>query len=390
LKLKGLAFPAAAALYATIPTLVRILIDYRPALRQRTGVGQYAHETAAALARLDRDQVTVFSSSWKDRLGTDVPPGTSALDVRIPVRVLNFAWHRAGWPPVEALGACADVVHSMHPLLMPSRSAARVVTIHDLYFLDHPERTRAEIRRDYAALARDHARAADGIVVVSEYTRGEVERRLGVPGGRITVCYPGAPDWRPRQRPPTGGPILFVGTLDPRKNVTGLLRGYSRLLARFPSAPPLLLAGGAGQDSAGVLQQIAQPPLAGKVKHLGYVADAERERLYAGASMLVLPSFDEGFGMPLLEAMTAGVPAIAARRGALPEVAGDAAILVEPEDDGALADAMQALLSDTALAREKGRAGIERAHAFNWDASAARLRAAYEAAIARRRERMGR
>ena len=372
------------------PTLVHILIDYRPALRQRTGVGRYAHETAAALARLGKDQVTVFSSSWRDRLGTDVPARTSALDVRIPVRVLNFAWHRAGWPPVEAFGARADVVHSMHPLLMPSRSAARVVTIHDLYFLDHPERTRAEIRRDYAALARDHACRADGVVVISEYTRGEVERRLGVPGGRITVCYPGAPDWRPREPPPTAGPILFVGTIDPRKNVTGLFRAYSRLLARLPSAPSLLLAGGAGQDSAGVLQEIAQPPLAGKARHLGYVTDAERERLYAEASMLVLPSFDEGFGIPLLEAMAVGVPAIAARRGALPEVAGDAAILVEPEDDGALADAMQALLADTALAREKGRAGIERARAFNWDSSAVKLHAAYEAAIARRHERMSR
>ncbi len=364
---------------------MRILIDYRPALRQRTGVGHYAHEMAAALARTRRDEVVVFSSSWKDRLRTDIPAGTVPLDVRVPVRVLNLAWHRFGWPPVEALGGRPDVVHSMHPLLMPSRSAARLVTIHDLHFLDHPDGTSGEIRRDYPALARRHAARADGVIAVSEYTRGLVERRLGVPAERIAVCPPGAPPWPARREPPTGGPILFVGTLEPRKNAAGLVRAYSRLLARMPGAPPLVLAGGAGEGSSSLLRQLADAPLAGRVRHLGYVTDAERQRLYAEASMLVLPSFDEGFGLPLLEAMTIGLPAVASRRGALPEVAGDAAILIDPEDDEALAGAMQGLLTNGDLARAMAQRGIERARAYSWDASALTLRAAYDAAVARRR-----
>ncbi len=390
MKQKDLASPALVPSCATISEPVRILIDYRPALRQRTGVGQYAHEMAAALARTGSDRVTVFSSSWKDRLLDDIPPETSPLDVRVPVKLLNLAWHRLGWPPVETFGARADVVHSMHPLLMPSRSAAQVVTIHDLDFLDHPERTRAEIRRDYPSLARAHAHRADAVIVVSEYTRGLVERRLGVAADRIAVCPSGAPPWEPRREPVPGGPILFVGTLEPRKNAAGLLRAYSRLSALMADAPPLLLAGGAGEGSDTLLRQIAEPPLAGKVRHLGYVSDAERQRLYSEASMLVLPSFDEGFGLPLLEAMTIGLPAVAARRGALPEVAGDAAILVDPEDDAALADAMLALLTNHDLACAMGRAGIERARAFDWNTSAMRLRAAYESAAERRRKRNGR
>ncbi len=369
---------------------VRILIDYRPALRQRTGVGQYAHETAAALARTGRDTVTVFSSSWKDRLPADIPPGTSPLDVRVPVRLLNLAWHRMEWPAVETLGGHADVVHSMHPLLMPSRAAARVVTVCDLYFLDHPERARAEIRRDYPTLARAHTHRADAVVVISEYTRSVVERRLEVPPERIAVCPPGAPRWQPRREVPPGGPILFVGTVEPRKNVAALVRAYGRLLRRVPGAPPLLLAGAAGEGSEAILQQIAEPPLAGRARHLGYISDPERERLYAEASMLVLPSYDEGFGLPLLEAMTIGLPAIAARRGALPEVAGNAAVLVDPEDDAALATAMEGLLTNRERATALAEAGIERARAFSWDRTAARLRLAYEAAIARRRERTGR
>ena len=131
---------------------MRILLDYRPALRERTGVGEYVHEIAAAIGRRlgPGAELALFSSSWKDRLGEAVPPGRR-VDVRVPVRVLNALWHRAGAPAVERFAGPIDLVHAAHPLLIPSR-AARVVTVHDLDFLDHPERTRGEIRRDYATL----------------------------------------------------------------------------------------------------------------------------------------------------------------------------------------------------------------------------------------------
>src|SRR5262245_26013224 len=128
---------------------VRILLDYRPALRQRTGVGEYAHELASALVpRLGPDdRLTLFSSSWKDRLSPAVLPGRSVdvIDARVPVTFLNFFWHRLEWPAVETLAGDVDIAHSMHPLLMPAQRSAQVVTIYDLYFLDHPENTRAEI-----------------------------------------------------------------------------------------------------------------------------------------------------------------------------------------------------------------------------------------------------
>ena len=217
---------------------VRVLIDYRPALRQRSGVGEYTHQLVKALLTafpMDAPrralELTLFSSSWKDRLEPSQPDlaGAAVVDRRVPVRVLNLAWHRLGWPPAEALtGRAFDVTHSLHPLLLPSRAAAEVITIHDLNFLTHPERTQAEIRRDYPALARDHARRADGIVVPSRFTAGEVEARLGVPPDHISVCSPGAPDWTPRGGPPPdGGYVLFFGTLEPRKNVGALLDAYT-------------------------------------------------------------------------------------------------------------------------------------------------------------------
>ena len=373
---------------------MRVLIDYRPALRQRTGVGEYAHQLAAALVpRIGRDgQVVLFSSAWKDRLAPGTVPGAEVVDSRIPVRVLNRAWHRWEWPPIESFAGPVDIAHSMHPLMLPSRGAAQVITIHDLYFLDHAEDTEREIRRDYAALAPSHARRCDAIVAVSEYTASQIRARFGVPAEKITVCSPAAPQWTSRsaasrpaliERRESKGPIVFLGTLEARKNVPVLLEAYGRLLAGDARTPPLVLAGRAGAGADAVLNRLSQPPLAGKVRHLGYVADERREQLFREASMLVMPSLDEGFGMPALEAMTIGVPVVAANRGALPEVVGDAGLLVEPDPE-ALAQAMKQILDNQALAQRLATAGVERSKRFTWDGSAARLLDVYRAAIERR------
>jgi glycosyltransferase involved in cell wall biosynthesis len=389
---------------------VRVLIDYRPALRQRSGVGEYTHQLVTALLEAfpagspeRRLELTLFSSSWKDRvtLADGELAGASIIDRRVPIRLLNLAWHRLGWPPAEALtGRSFDVTHSLHPLRLPSRAAAHVVTIHDLDFLAHPERTRAEIRRDYPALARDHAHRADGIVVPSQFTAGEVERLFAVPSDRISVCPPGAPDWAPRDRlPADGGYVLFVGTLEPRKNVGSLLDAYERLSAgpgrakaeggpyQRGSIPPLVLAGQATQDARPWLDRIARPPLRGVVRHMGYVDPSARRELYEGARLLVQPSFEEGFGMPVLEAMTLGVPVIAANRGALPEVLGDAGLVVDPEQPAQLASALERMIDDEAFAAACAAKGVLRARQFRWDLTARRVYETYRMAIERRVQR---
>jgi glycosyltransferase involved in cell wall biosynthesis len=358
---------------------LRILLDYRPALRERTGVGEYVHEIATALTRqlAPADRLTLFSSSWKDRLPADRVPGTRVVDARIPVRALNLAWHRLGWPPIERFAGPLDIAHSLHPLLMPTRRAKQIVTVHDLDFLDHPERTRGEIHRDYATLAPRHARRADAVVTISRFTAGEVERRLGVARDRIVICSPGAPRWPPRPAPAPRGPILFMGTLEPRKNVGVLLEAYEALRQMMPDAPPLWLAGGATAAAAPWLRAIAEPPLAGHVEHLGYIPADRRYDLYARASMLILPSHLEGFGIPVLEAMTVGVPVIVSRRGALPEVAGDAAQIVEPEDAAGFAAAMTRYLTDAGAVADAVQRGIARARVYSWDVSAKTLLTAY-------------
>jgi glycosyltransferase involved in cell wall biosynthesis len=373
---------------------MRVLIDYRPALRERTGAGEYVHQLAAALSRQAalKVDVTIFTSSWKDRLSAPARRELGrleAVDVRIPVRMLNFGWHRLGWPPVELVTRRRfDVVHAAHPLAIPSARAAQVVTIHDLHFLDFPSHTEAEIRRDYPVLVRRHAERADMIIVPSHHTGRLIRQRLGVSHDRIALCRPGAPKWADRvadAREPRD--VVFLGTLEPRKNIGVLLDAYARLIEAGGRVPDLVLAGKATPAASGWLDRLARPPLAGHVRHLGYVETSDRLELYRRARLLVLPSLDEGYGLPVLEAMACGVPVVVSTRGSLPEVVGAAGLLVDPADVDGWAGAIQRMLEDEAFSAACAASGRLRARERTWDRAAEALRQAYDAAVAARRAR---
>lgn len=380
---------------------MRILIDYRPALRQRTGVGEFIHNLIVSLADTDNvntssldlmPNITAFSASWNDRLSESpscpLPPSVRLIDKRIPVSLLNLAWHRFQWPPIEDLTQdIYEVVHSPHPLLIPSRSAAQVITIHDLDFFTNTSRTSAEIRRDYPRLVQEHASRADHIVVPSKYTASQVARQLHIPPQSITICPNGSPDWTPRKQTPTNGHLLFVGELTERKNISGLLNAYEILLTNSTAVPDLVLVG--KQSTISPWQtRLRKSPLAERVRCTGYVDRVKLEEFYRNASALLIPSFDEGFGIPVIEAMTIGVPVVAVRRGALPEVVGDAGLLVDPDNDQMFAAAVVRILNDHQLVRTCRENGIQQAKAFNWNQSAKALLTAYRKAVVSRSSRM--
>jgi glycosyltransferase involved in cell wall biosynthesis len=221
--------------------------------------------------------------------------------------------------------------------------------------------------------------------VNSDYTRQQVCERLGVEPEKITVCTPGNPGWPSRPEPENPGPILFIGTLEPRKNLHRLVEAYALLLDRRPDIPDLVLAGALEVPTHDLLSgPVSLAKAIDRVRLTGYVTDEERQRLYREASMLVLPSLEEGFGIPALEAMTIGVPVVVSNRGALPQVVGDAGILVEPEDAHALASAIERVLDDSALRRRMVHEGLARAAEFTWAKSADRLYEAYRNAWLRR------
>jgi glycosyltransferase involved in cell wall biosynthesis len=379
---------------------MRALIDYRPALRARSGAGEYVHELTRALAERGPARgwsVGVFTSSWKDRLTNETRSelgAIEAIDRRIPGKLLHLLWHRVERPSIERLAGKWDVVHAAHPLLIPAQRAAQVITIHDLDFLRHPERARAEIRRDYPALAPDHARRADRIVTSSHFSAGEIERELGIPRTAISVCPAGAPEWRHGQGAaapgvPSDPYILFLGTLERRKNIGALLDAYEQLATDAPvnGIAPLVIAGAPTHDATEWMERARRMARPSRVIFTGYVPDSSRRTLYERAALFVLPSFHEGFGLPVLEAMSLGIPVVSSNRGSLPEVLGNAGLLVDPDDREALTAAMRRMLSDDDLRRACGAAGRERARQFTWRASADILLDAYEAAVETRRRR---
>jgi alpha-1,3-rhamnosyl/mannosyltransferase len=182
---------------------------------------------------------------------------------------------------------------------------------------------------------------------------------------------------------------LFFGTLEPRKNVGALLDAYERLTRKRRTLPMLVLAGKATAASTPWLERIGRAPLNRSVRHIGYVDPGQRRSLYEGARLLVQPSFDEGFGLPVLEAMTLGIPVVAANRGALPEVLGTAGSLVDADNPDQLATAIERFLDDDAGAAAAGAAGIEQAKRFTWERTARAVFAAYQAAAGSRVPRGG-
>jgi glycosyltransferase involved in cell wall biosynthesis len=351
-------------------------IDFRPALSRATGVGRYFQGLVSGLQEIDRENSYVlFSSSFKERPRPEArPPNFRLVDRRVPVSVLNALWHRLQLPSFDWLaGLEIDVAHSPTPLLLPSRRARSIVTLHDLFFLDHPEQTGREIRRDYASLVRSHARKADAILAVSSTTADEAALKLDVPRERIHVVHPGVDErFLAAATSPNGnGPpyLLAVATEEPRKNLAVLLEAFA-ILKRRGFGGSLKIAGGAGLDSPRVVETIARLGLERDVFRLGYVDARELPSLYRNARALVSPSLWEGFGLPLLEAMATTTPVVASDIPVHREVADDAAIFVPHGDPEALARGIEKVWADEPLRARLEARGIARVRDFSWEASA--------------------
>jgi glycosyltransferase involved in cell wall biosynthesis len=257
-----------------------------------------------------------------------------------------------------------------------------VVTIHDLFFIGYPGRRRPLYDLAMTRLARLYARGADAIIADSEHSRRAIVARLGIAAERIAVIPVGlGPEFQPAtpsaaQRARYGlGPCyaLYVGNFLPHKNLPRLLRAWATLALPLRTAHRLVLAGGHAAGRPALADLAASLGLAEGVVFAGVVDDADLPALYGGAAVVVLPSLEEGFGLPALEAMACGAPVVASRRGALPEVVGDAGVLVDPEDEGALAGALARVLGDQLDRDALARQGLARAATFTREHTAGRV-----------------
>ena len=276
------------------------------------------------------------------------------------------------------------------PLAAPCPS---VVTIHDLFFIGYPGRARPLRDALLTALARVYARGAAAVIADSEHSRREIVARLGLPAARVSVIpvalgrefAPGAPTPAQRARYGLGSRYaLYVGNFLPHKNLPRLLRAWAALPAPLRATHRLVLAGGARAGRPALAALAAALGLDGAVVFAGLVADEDLPALYGGAAALVQPSLEEGFGLPALEAMACGAPVVASRRGALPEVVNDAGLLVDPEDERALAAALARVLGSEDERAALRRRGLARAAEFSAARTAGRV-VDLLAATARRR-----
>jgi glycosyltransferase involved in cell wall biosynthesis len=370
-----------------------VLVDATAVPADRGGVGRYVDGLISALDVADADLAVVCQRADSERYGRMAPSARIvAAPAAISHRPARLAWEQTGLPLV-AQQVKADVVHSPHYTLPLRAGRPVVVTLHDATWFTEPEMHTAVKGTFFRSAIRTALRRAARCIVPSKATRDELIRLLDADATLIDVAYhgvdttvfdPPTPEEAQRVRARLGladsaGYIAFLGTLEPRKNVPGLVRGWVQACEGRDNPPALVLAGGAGWDDEVDAACDAVPDELRLVRP-GYLPFADLPAFLGGALVVAYPSHGEGFGLPVLEAMACGAPVLTTHRLSLPEVGGDAVAYTEP-DANAIATQLRRLLDDEALRRRLADAGLARAREFTWAASAEAHLASYARAV---------
>lgn len=352
---------------------MRVAVDATPLLNTRTGVGNFTAALIEGLVATSDIEVTAFPVSIRGRrdLAAAVPAGAAVVTPPLPARLLRALWQRGDHPKIDLAIGRHDLVHGPNFVVPPSR-AVRVATVHDLSPLHHPDLVHPTTLV-YPDIIRRAARAGAWIHTDSEAVRAEVVDFLGVDADRVVAVPLGV-------TPMTGGDaeagrrraghdryVLAVGTVEPRKDLPGLVRAIDLLAAGGLDAP-LIHVGPDGWGTEALDRAVSEMRRPELVSRVGRVDDGPLRDLYAGAHVVAYPSVYEGFGLPVLEAMSAGVPVVSTQVAAVEEVAADAALLVPVGDVEALASAIDRAWNDDSLRSRLIDGGHGRVAAHSWDA----------------------
>lgn len=373
---------------------LRVSIDATSLLDRRTGVGAVASALVSGLGARDDIDLTLFAVSWRGRggLASVAPPGATVATRPLPARLARALWARTDHPTARLLAGPADVVHGPNFVVPPGGGAIEVATVHDLTALHHPEMCTPDVL-EWPHLLRRALRRGAWVHTVSGFVADEVREAFPEAGARVVAVPNGLAPPPPvteasdaaAGRRLAGGDryVLAVGTVEPRKDLPGLVAAFDLLAADDPEAR-LVIAGADGIGADALAAAIGSSPHQGRIVRLGYLDDDQRWALLRGAAVVAYPSRYEGFGLVPLEAMAVGTPVVATAVGAIPEVVGDAAELVAPGDPAALAEALRRVLDDAARGAALAEAGIARAQRFTWDAAVDGVVALYRRALAER------
>lgn len=348
---------------------MRVTIDATSALLRSAGVKNYTYHWVRHLRRLAHgDEIRAFP--YLNDLGRlDHEASTLAGWQTLPRLAMLYFVNIPGNPALDWILRGSDVFHASNQVRRAPNRVKLTATVHDLTCWLMPQfHTAANVRAD-RSFAEKILRRAAGLIAVSENTRQDAIRVLDIPPDRIETIYSGVPEEYfdaqpvPRRRPYA----LYVGTIEPRKNLDTLLDAWRGLKPQLRQEFDLLIAGPPGWGAGTTLARIQT-----ECTYLGYVPEAELPGLVAGAAVFVYPSLYEGFGFPVVQAMAAGVAVLTSNNSCLPEIAGDAAVLVDPHSASELAAALTRLFESEPERTRIAARGRDRAQRFRWDSCAAR------------------
>ncbi len=364
---------------------VRVLMD-----KYYSGVSSYTANLLEAIFLLDKEnKYKLFFNSFhnqKERLGKWEKDNAELIGLNIPNKIFNYLFQKTlSFPKLDKVIGGVDIFWSPHfNFTSLSKETKKVITVHDLSFLRYPEFFSARKNFWHKALGiKKTLIEADKVIAVSQNTKNDVVELLGINEDKIQVIYSGnnvikkeisdseIKDFLTKKKI-SGRVILYLGTIEPRKNIINLIKAFNSLRQSGEeySDLKLVLAGASGWKNGAIYKEWQLSPYKNDIRFLGYINQFEKDVLYSQASLFVYPSFYEGFGFPPLEAMTYGVPVICANVSSLPEVVGDAAVMINPYEFAEISEAFKLILSSESLRKDLISKGLKRSQEFTWEKTA--------------------
>lgn len=373
---------------------VRIAFDGQLFLKgDKTGVGWCAESMMKCIGRYREveKQLNYFSLGYTKESRAALQPLQELGYELTACGWFHDAAYRMIWNDIRIPYSCffgkkPDITVFFNFIVPPGVHGRTIAFVHDMAYQAFPDTVRKKTRHYLEGSMEKSCQRADKIIVISEFTRMELQKYLSVPEDKIEVIPLGVD--RSRFHPFYSGReiedakarygiasayLLYIGTIEPRKNIERLLRAYALLKMKTKQVPELVLAGKKGWLYQDIFRTVEELGLADCVRFTGYVADGDLPRLLCGAQAFVFPSVYEGFGLPILEAMACGVPVVTSDTASMPETAGDAAVLADPTDPGSICDAMLMLLQDAEQRHKLSEAGLKRARRYTWEKAADRF-----------------
>lgn len=376
----------------------KVAIDIQNLLNTKTGVGHYVYELASALSSQNADADFFFFYFSRTRLLNLPFLGEHAKEHRIPsqiIRLYGQLWKYFQFPKIDRFLPKVDVLHFPNFFIRPFKRGKCVLTIHDLSFIRYPQYTEPKNLKFLTKQLKIAISRADKIIADSDFTRNEIIDIYQIEKSKVVTVYPGIrrefKDLAPsgakenirKKYNIDGRFILFVGTIEPRKNLIGLVEGFRimRELAPELRDVKLVVCGMPGWLFKTTLKRMEQPDVADVIVRTGYISEKDLPALYAAADALALPSWYEGFGFPCVEAMACGVPVLCSKDSSMSEITKDAAVLVEPGRPESIAEGLIRILSDSELRKNLVAKGAELATEFTWERTAKETYEVYKSVL---------